>query len=146
MKNSILPTIVLLAGLFSGGCSVKPQPIPYGQVGCAYCQMTVVKPQFASELVSSTGKIYYFDAIECMVHFIADHPETSWRFQLVGDYFDPGKELDAEDASYLISQAIPSPMGANLSATSDASLWQSVTRDQTGSLYTWEELKKELAQ
>lgn len=144
MKYATNLILLALTFMMLGGCKVEPQAIPYGEVGCAYCQMTVIKPQFATELVTSTGKTYYFDAIECMVHYIAANPRTKWSYQLVSDYFNPNHLIEAAHASYLISEAIPSPMGANLSATSDPESWDSIIHDQAGNLYTWEELNREL--
>lgn len=141
-------TIILVGlcsvSIFLHECKVEPQPIPYGKVGCAFCQMTVVKPQFAAELVSTTGKVYYFDAIECMVQYIDANPQSKWSFQLVNDYFNPQDQMDATRATFLISEAIPSPMGAYLSASTDPLKWESTLQGNAGQLYTWEELKTRL--
>ncbi|MCB0657316.1 MAG: nitrous oxide reductase accessory protein NosL [Saprospiraceae bacterium] len=143
MKNCI---VGMLLCCLCWSCRVEPQAIPYGEIGCAFCQMTVVNPQFAAELVSSTGKVYFFDAIECMIHYQADHPTTEWAFALVNDYFNPHQLIDAAQATYLISSAIPSPMGANLSASEDQFRMKNTAQEQGGETYSWTDLKIKLNQ
>ena len=49
-------------------CNVSPQHIEYGTDACHYCNMTIVDRQHAAQLVTTKGKAFKYDAIECMVH------------------------------------------------------------------------------
>lgn len=126
--------------LLWGACSPSPKPITYGTDKCDFCRMTIVDPQFAAELVTDKGRVYTFDAIECMVQYRLAAPETSFALLLVNDYLHSGTLQPAENCSYLISPNLPSPMGANLSAFYDRTSAETYQREKEGELYSWEEL------
>ncbi len=144
MKNSIL---IALLSVFLFSCNVAPQPITYGTDACHFCNMTIVDRQHASQLVNSKGKAYKFDAIECMVHSLQDEfkPEEIALF-LVADFNKPGEWLDANSASFLVSEQIASPMGANLSAFENQDDAQKMLEKFTGKRYSWKEIQEHLKQ
>ena len=100
--NKLLFLLVLLLS----ACSPKPKPIEYGSDACDYCRMTVVDQQHAAELVSSKGKAYKFDAIECMVHYKREHDDREYALLLVNDYLQKGELVPAEECTFLISPNI----------------------------------------
>ena len=75
-------------------CTPKPVDIEYGEDQCEFCLMTIVNPQFGSELVSNKAKVFKFDAIECMVPFVLDEGEAQFSFILVNDYDHPASLID----------------------------------------------------
>ena len=96
----------------------------------------------AAQYVTKKGKSFTFDAVECMVRrIVKDDNEAKMAFVLVADFAGEGKLVDAASATYLISEKIKSPMGANLSAFSSAQIAQDYLNDNGGDLFTWEELK-----
>src|SRR5690554_1842066 len=108
---------LLFIALLFAACSPSPQPIEYGSDACHFCDMTIVDREHSSQLVTSKGKAYKYDAIECMVHSLQDEfQNTEMAHYLVADFGQPGKLIDAVTASYLVSKELRSPMGANLSA------------------------------
>lgn len=116
------PTAVaaaLLMSLVLSACS-SPQPatVVIGQDMCEHCQMLITDARFATQVVTKKGKSYKFDSIECMVDFLAEGslPESEIHSAWVSDYNRPGTWLKAEEARYLQSVNIRSPMGANLAA------------------------------
>ena len=107
--------IALLLILY--GCNVSPKAIDYGNDGCHYCKMTIVDKVHATEIVTKKGKVYKFDASECMIHFLKEFEDTSKiELYLANNYTNPETFIDATKATFLISKKIPSPMGAFLSA------------------------------
>ena len=140
MKPSIILFLLILAG--SMGCSVSPKPIDYGRVGCHYCSMTIVDKQHAAQWVTKKGKVFNFDAVECMMNQLKDD-QTEMALFLVNDFDRPGELVDAKNATYLISENIPSPMGAFLSAFSEQKAAQNTLDDNGGKLLSWTELKQE---
>ena len=90
--------ILLMTVLFTS-CEVGPEPIRYGEEGCQYCKMTIVDKQHASELVTTKGKVYKFDAIECMINFKSENPSKDFELELVNDYKNPGQLIDATFAT-----------------------------------------------
>ncbi len=127
-------------------CKVEPKEIKYGEDHCHFCDMTVVDKTHAAEYVTKKGKAYMFDAIECMVRDLdRNSDETNMAFLLVSDYENPGVLVAAQDATYLISVKIKSPMGANLTAFGSQEVAKTTQVDLGGKLYNWEELKVQFA-
>lgn len=134
---------ILIAGLLlSSACSKGPVAINYGHDGCEFCKMTIVDARYGSELVTDKGKVYKFDAIECMINFINSENFKEPKL-LVTDFTEPGKFIDAEGAYYLRSKNLPSPMGMYLTAFQDIKKAESFKVKHSGSIYNWEELNKE---
>jgi copper chaperone NosL len=69
--------------------------------------------------------------------------QTEMALFLVNDFDRPGELVDAKNATYLISENIPSPMGAFLSAFSEQKAAQNTLDDNGGKLLSWTELKQE---
>jgi copper chaperone NosL len=107
--------------------------------------MTIVDRQHASQVVTTKGKAFKYDAIECMVHSLQDDlKDTEIALHLVADFDQPGKLMDATMASYLVSDKISSPMGANLSAFENEKAGEKAKEKFTGELYSWEKIQKNL--
>lgn len=131
--------------LFFASCNVSPQPIEYGADACHFCNMTIVDRQHASQIVTSKGKAFKYDAIECMVHSLQDDlKDDEIGLYLVTDFDQPGKLIDGATASYLISEKLQSPMGANLSAFLNEEAAQKAQNKFTGKVYSWKEIQEYL--
>lgn len=126
-------------------CEISPQKIEYGSDACHYCDMTIVDKQHAAQLVSTKGKAFKYDAIECMINsYQDDMKDTEIALFLVADFREPGLLMDATMASYLVSEKIQSPMGANLSAFKDQNEAESAKTEFTGSTFSWMEIQEHL--
>ncbi len=141
MKNYFL-LFMMLGSFWLFSCSVEPKPVEYGSDACTFCKMTIVDKQHATEIVSSKGKAYKYDSIECMMRDLKNHNQNDIALFLVSDFVQAGKWIDAQKATYLISENIPSPMGANLSAFKSRDEAEKVQKEETGELLTWNELKE----
>lgn len=139
MTNPLVLLIIFLALI---GCKVESEPINYGSDACHFCSMTIVDKQHAAEYVTHTGKVFKFDAIECMMNSIKDGGDTEITLFLVNSIENPGQLIDATEATYLISESIPSPMGENLSAFKTKELAENVRSEQTGQIFTWQAIKE----
>jgi copper chaperone NosL len=128
----------LLLVFFS--CNVGPEPINYGSDGCYFCKMTIVDKVHAAEIVTKKGKVYKFDATECMVNFMGDFDSSEIKLYLSNNYTEPESLIDATQATFLISENIPSPMGAFLSAFKNKADAEKTQAEKGGTLYTWDEL------
>lgn len=133
--------VVLLFLLLASSCNVGPKPIDYGTDGCHFCRMTIVDRQHAAEIVTDKGKVFKFDSSECMMNHLKDIDQKQVVIYLVNDYNQPGELIDATEATYLISERIPSPMGEFLTAfkTEQAAVDALMTFE--GDLLTWDQLK-----
>ena len=132
--------IVTFAFLILVSCSVRPKPIDYGSDGCHFCSMTIVDRQHAAEIVTKKGKAYKFDAVECMMNHLKDIDINTVGLFLVNDYLTPGELIDAKESTFLISKAIPSPMGEYLSAFRSRDVAEQIEAENKGELYSWDEL------
>lgn len=141
MKLKIYPLIILIVTLTS--CSVKPSKIEYGKDACHFCKMNIVEKTHAAQLVTKKGKVFKYDAIECMLNDLKDKDRNAMGLFLVTDYNDPAQLVDATRATFLISEAIQSPMGANLSSfeVKEEALGV-VNSHQNGKVYDWAEIQK----
>ena len=134
----VLLSLVLVSLM---ACTTKPRPINYGEDVCYYCKMNIVDRQHAAEAVTLKGRIYTFDAIECMMNYVHRHGNTgAYEFLLVNNYLNPGELIPALESHYLITEKIPSPMGAYLSAFPSEGKAQSMQNDKGGQTYNWYEL------
>jgi copper chaperone NosL len=74
--------------------------------------MAVSEIRYAAEIVDRDEKVFKFDDIGCMRRFLKAHrPQGAALY--VRDY-DGGGWLNAADAHYVRSDAIPSPMGGHI--------------------------------
>ena len=124
-------------------CAPSPKPIAYGSDACHYCKMTIVDQQHAAEAVTAKGKAFKFDAIECMVNYLEGQEGQSqeYAFLLTADYEKPGELIPAESSYYLISPAIPSPMGAYLSAFETQERAKAMQSAKEGEVFDWKGLR-----
>ncbi len=137
---------VIIMAMTAMSCSVKKEPIEYGKEDCYACKMTIVDKKFGAELVTDKGKIYKFDAAECMIKFlnkgVVDHSDV--EMVLVTDYSNPGTLINAKDSYFLISENLPSPMGAFLSSFSDKQSAEKMKNKKGGKIYKWKEIRNHI--
>lgn len=122
-------------------CTPTPEPIEYGSDMCDFCKMNIVDAQHGAELVTSKGKVYKFDAIECLIGYSKEKKDTQYAFELVNDYSSPKELIDAKQSTFLISKNLSSPMGANLTAFGNKQNAEEMLGAKGGKLFSWTELK-----
>ena len=139
MRLSKLLTALAVV-LSAVSCTPSPKPIAYGSDVCHYCKMTIVGQQHAAEAVTSKGKVFKFDAIECMVNYLDGQDGQEYAFLLANDYEKPGELIPAASSYYLISPNIPSPMGAFLSAFETREQASKAQSEKGGEVFDWDGL------
>ena len=142
MKPIIQAMLIFIITILLFNCSAKPKQIEYGIDNCAFCDMTIMDDKFSAELVTEKGKVYKFDAIECMLRYQYRNTEQNHSIYLIADYSNPGELVDATTSTFLISNQIPSPMGAYLSGYKTNSDAQATLNSNGGSIYNWEQIDK----
>lgn len=112
-RIEILMTIIILL-LVSCGREDKPEEIKYGVDICSFCKMTIVDPKWGAELMTTKGKVYKFDVVECMIAYWQSFlkPEDVKHFWVV-NFTKPKEFIEATNAKYIRTLQYPSPMGLN---------------------------------
>lgn len=131
----IVPVAILLMS-----CDTGPQPIKYGKEDCHHCKMKIIDDRFGSEIVTKKGKVFKFDAAECMIRYYLDlnnDQKHNVKEILVTDASERGLLINAITANYLISENFPSPMGADLSAFNKKEKAEEYQKEHSGDLYNW---------
>jgi len=127
---------------FVSGCTVNPEPIQYGKDSCHQCKMTIMDKKFGAEVVTTKGKIYKFDDVNCMVNFLnaGTLGERDVSFRLVVDYSQPEKLIAAGEAFYVKSPEIKSPMASQVAAFESYDSKNEYKKQWKGIYLTWGEL------
>ncbi len=139
MKKTIS---IFFVGLLLLSCIIEPEKINFGSDACHFCKMTIVDKQHAAQYVTSKGKQYKFDAIECMLNEFSEKTTKDIKIILVADFGTPETMTDARTATYLISEQIKSPMGAFLSGFSDEMKANEFVLGEDDRLFTWSSIKE----
>ena len=133
-------TVMLIQFLMS--CSTEPEPLHYGKDACYACKMTLMDKKFGAELVTKKGKVYKFDDINCMQMFYnsGEIPSDGFSFKLVVDFSQPEKLVNAQDAFYLKSPEIKSPMASQVAAFETKQKMEDTKKQVNGIYLVWGEL------
>jgi copper chaperone NosL len=80
--------------------------------------MTLMDKKFGAEIVTKKGKVYKFDDVNCMIDFHNSgfEPEDNMAYRLVVDFANPEKLIDAQQAFYIKSNQIKSPMASHVAS------------------------------
>ena len=133
-------TFLLALTFFS--CSVEPEAIHFGTDACHTCKMTLMDKKFGAELVTKKGKVYKFDDVNCMLNFFHSgvEAEENIAYKLVIDFSHPEKLIDANNAFFLKSDEVKSPMGSHVAAFEKKDDLEVVKNDLKGIYLVWGEL------
>ena len=138
MKFGVFLIAVLLAC-----CNPQGKPITYGEDKCEFCRMSIVDQRFGGEVVTNKGKIFKFDAVECIINYLDQGhvDETKVKLILTNTYDSPGELVDALACFYLKSENMPSPMGMYLNPFGSSSEALKYQKENKGIVMNWDELR-----
>jgi copper chaperone NosL len=125
-------------------CSVGPEPIRYGQDNCHACKMTLTDRRFGAEIVTTKGRVYKFDDLNCMVdHLKSGNIAAENIAQMVAvDFKKKGEFVDVERAFFLQSERLKSPMRGDVASFSAQQDMEAVRAEiGGGKTMTWAEVK-----
>ncbi len=139
MMKRVNHTLMLAAALILAACEPAPKDIMIGHDECAYCRMTISDKPFGSQLVSTTGKAWFFDSVECLAAYELDERVERERIhsRWVPDFENPDTWVNAHEAHYLYSDELRSPMGLNLSAYKDGRHAEANRNEYGGEIKAW---------
>lgn len=142
MNPNWLKLLLILTVFVFIGCSTDPEPINFGTDQCTLCKMNISDHKYGAEIVTKKGKIFKYDAAECMFNALSlgDVAYNDAAGFYVIDAATPKQLINGQTASYLISEKLPSPMGAFLSAYNNKADAEKNQTQFGGELKTWDDL------
>lgn len=134
------PALLLLSFLLA--CNPSPEAIRYGEATCARCKMMIMDQEFGTELVTTKGKIYTFDSIECLASFYIENtvPQNDVHSMWITPFNNPGNLVEVNKAVFLHSAGLPSPMGKNLSGYANRADAVAMQTRHGGDVLAWEDI------
>ncbi len=142
-KKVVLPAMAIILCLFLVACKAEPEPLHFGKDGCHSCKMTLMDTKFGAEIVTTKGKIYKFDDVNCMLAFFKSENLSfdDLKDVLVVDFSKPEKLIDARNALYVKSEEIKSPMASNIAAFESNEDLKKMNAGWKGILLSWGEVQ-----
>lgn len=122
-------------------CEPKPEALQYNKDACQFCKMTLVDKRFGAEIVTTKGKVYKFDDANCMINFMnSSLDDREIAFKLIVDYTQPEKFITANEAFYLKSDTVHSPMNSHIAAFESYSTLEQYKKKWNAIYLSWGEL------
>lgn len=133
---NILITLSGLLVVFS--CSQKPKPVHLHQDEGAFCKMRISDLRFDAQIVTEKGKAFKFDAIECAAdYWVENRNDLKGAKIWVSDFQDPKEFISHDEAIFIKSRGIQSPMGESLLAVSSTKKAKEHLAQYDGKQVTW---------
>ena len=144
MKNKISAGLIFIL-IFYAACSSSPsKPVPIQPEDmCSYCRMAISSKQFAAELITSDEKIFKFDDTGCMLNFINTKNNGRKIAALYVADFNSEKWITAEQAHYVFTEKVQTPMNGNFLAFENSHDASKAASKYEGRLLNFTELKQQ---
>ena len=148
-KKSVTPLVkkttsvaAVMLVLFFTSCNTKPEPFAYGKDICDDCKMTIMDPKFGGEIITKKGKIYKFDDIHCLVHFIkqGNIKEADIATTVFVNYENNQNFLDVKSSYFVASDQFKSPMNGNVASFSSKEIAEQKVTEINGTLKNWDQV------
>lgn len=137
----------LLALTLVACSSGKPKPVPVhlNEDICSECRMAVSQLPFAAEVVSTSGRVDYFDDVGCLLIWLRAHPLRVSQAAYVADH-GTGAWVDVTAATYVHAPSVSTPMGFGLLAFGSSNAAAEAAARHRGTLRSWGDLTSSAAQ
>lgn len=107
---------------------------------CSYCRMAISEKQYAAEVIDSDGGAFKFDDIGCMVNFVQSKKSKAPIAAYFVMDFDKRDWVKAEDAYYVRTSEVTTPMNGGIIAFSTQSQAQQAVDKYRGKLLRWKDI------
>lgn len=130
------PLVLGLAALAcSGERAIAPPELHPGVQSCEHCAMAVSDQRAAAAMILEAPdggrRDLIFDDVGCLLAYTAAHPDARVVARYVRDYEAAGW-IDADDAAFLRSPAIPTPMHYGIAAFASSAVAESARATRGG--------------
>ena len=132
---------VLSLALVSCTGKKQAEDIHWNEDACENCHMKMNDRKYGAEVITNHGRIFKFDAMECLLDFVKKNEAILSDIYVV-DYFH-SELIPVKDAVFVRSHKVHGPMGTNVFATKDSAALKDFAEKDTVQQLNWETLKKE---
>jgi copper chaperone NosL len=109
---------------------------------CSFCRMSISERRYAAEVIDNDGQAFKFDDIGCMASFVKQKRNTvPIQATYVMD-FDRREWLEAENATYVRSAELKTPMNGDIVAFRDQSAANAAAAKYHGTMLRFAEVTK----
>ncbi|NTS42081.1 nitrous oxide reductase accessory protein NosL [Flavisolibacter sp. BT320] len=117
-KSASKIAVAIATVMLATSCNTQPEPFVVGKDLCADCMMTIMEPQFGAEIITKKGRIYKFDDLHCITNYINKKKISQDEIgqALAVDYNDASRFIPVEEAAFVTSAQLKSPMNSNTAA------------------------------
>ena len=116
-RGSLRLSVVLVLTLFVGCQTNTTEPVALAPEDlCAYCRMAISEKRYAAQLLDSEGRAYKFDDIGCMGNFVNRNERDLRATAYFVMDFDERIWIKAEEAYYVRSSELTTPMNGGIVA------------------------------
>ena len=139
--------IVSICSLFLlNSCTSQPQPFKIGRDECFTCKMGIADLRFGGEIITKKGKVYKFDDMKCVMGFINSGTVKEGEVSkiLFMNFDKPNEFLDVNNAFFIISKDLRSPMNGNVSCYKSKEAAENMLKGKTGEIVTWSTLQQRI--
>jgi copper chaperone NosL len=101
-----------------GSAEIEPAPIEPSDM-CSFCRMAVSEKHFAAQIVTDDERFLKFDDIGCMLRF---RRKSDGKAKILAHFvsgYDSGDWIKAEEAFFVKSKTVKTPMGSHILAFAD---------------------------
>lgn len=142
--NKLSLLIIGLITILLNGCNTDPEQIRTGKDTCEFCKMTISDNRFGAEIVTKKSKVYKFDDEHCVMAFLNSKKVAQ---QDIGeiyftDFSSPHKLINVNDAHFLQSPGLKSPMNGNIAAFSHEDSLTNMLPKFYGNKISWGDMQK----
>jgi len=106
---------------------------------CSFCRMSISEKRYAAELIDNEGEVFKFDDIGCLANFVKQKGTTGATFVMD---FDRREWLRAENAVYVRSAELETPMNGGIVAFKDEARANAAVAKYHGSMLRFAEVTK----
>jgi copper chaperone NosL len=107
---------------------------------CSYCRMVISEKQYAAEVIDSDGQAFKFDDIGCMVNFVQDKKNKAPIAAYFVMDFDKREWVKGEDAFYVRTSEVATPMNGGIIAFRTESQAQQAMSKYQGKMLRWKDI------
>lgn len=133
--------VIIGVAVFANCQKRKVEPVALAPEDmCSHCKMAISEKQYAAELIDSDGQAFKFDDIGCLVNFIKKGSINLTGASLFVMDFNQRQWVNADNAYYVRSSEITTPMNGGIVAFKEQAKAQEAAGKYHGKLLRLKEL------